>query len=321
MCCREVDAVEEANLGYKKAADLWSLGVLTACLFTGEAVIPRDEPAELSQDEVKDRVSGMVHRRTRPQWLKIPKRARRFILSLLVIDPDLRMTADQALEHSWYSKPPREAEALKAAVERINKDWKQRKINDEVTEALPGVVLKKPPVVKSRYKVLDASASPYFSLDRHLRPTMPSTRKRILEDLNESGAQFITVKDPVTTGRNIATLKGRGASNIKVVEGKDLFGMSIETRTTPQSAPDLEAVDQMSAAPVPLMGKEFEFGPISTNPYFRVRWMHEVPVRKRARKESDGNDRRIHDIAAKTLPRLSTAKALRDAVNEIRELA
>jgi serine/threonine protein kinase len=44
----EVGAVEETNVGYKKAADLWSLGILTATMLTGtmltgNLVVPPEE--------------------------------------------------------------------------------------------------------------------------------------------------------------------------------------------------------------------------------------------------------------------------------------
>ena len=48
---REVDNVERTSLGYTKAADLWSLGVLTASLLTGTLDIPHADLQQLSQGE------------------------------------------------------------------------------------------------------------------------------------------------------------------------------------------------------------------------------------------------------------------------------
>ena len=62
-------------------------------------------------------------------------RALRFVCKLLVIDPDERMTATDALEHSWFTKPAREAQALDEGLQRINRFWEKRKMpSEEVLE-------------------------------------------------------------------------------------------------------------------------------------------------------------------------------------------
>ena len=58
-------------------------------------------------------------------------RALRFVRKLLVKDPERRMTAAEALEHSWYTKPAREAQALDEGLQRINRFWEKRKITSE----------------------------------------------------------------------------------------------------------------------------------------------------------------------------------------------
>lgn len=230
-------------MGYKKAVDLWSLGILTASLFTGNVLIPRQELAELSQVEIAARFLGTDGQYVREQWEEIPPRALRFIRRLLVVDPEKRMTVDEALEHSWYSKPPREAEALIDAIERINRFWKPRTNSDEIdlVEALPGLVINTGPfqdlsAVKWRKKVPDTSSSPYFGLDRHLFQRTQPTRKRILDDLNESGTQFVTFKEPEMNLAATEAREWRGQeSRIILAEGPDLFGTSKRTGSLTQS--------------------------------------------------------------------------------------
>lgn len=69
------------------------------------------------------------------RWAQVPPRALRFIRKLLAADPEERMTAAQALKHSWYTKPAREAQALDEGLQRINRFWKRRSTpSDEVLE-------------------------------------------------------------------------------------------------------------------------------------------------------------------------------------------
>jgi hypothetical protein len=53
----------------------------------------------------------------------------------LVVNPDERMTAAEAVNDSWYTRPASEAEALADGIKRINRFWKQRDMpSDEVLE-------------------------------------------------------------------------------------------------------------------------------------------------------------------------------------------
>lgn len=71
----------------------------------------------------------------RHQWIQMPPRALTFVRKLLVRDPEQRMTAAQALDHSWYTKPAREAQALEDGLQRINRFWEKRTTpSDEVLE-------------------------------------------------------------------------------------------------------------------------------------------------------------------------------------------
>jgi serine/threonine protein kinase len=260
----EIEAAEETNVGYKKAADLWSLGILTSSLFTGNISTPRQELAELSQVEIAARFLGTDDQYAREQWEEIPPRALRFIRRLLVVDPEKRMTVDEALDHAWYSKPPREAAALIEAIERINRFWKPRRNNDDVdlVEALPGLVINtgpalESPTVKFRKKVPDTSLSPYFGLDRHLFQRTQSTRKRILDDLNESGTRFVTFKEPEMDPTTAEARKWRSqpASRIISVEGTDLFGTSKKTESITRSDPGFEECPNMlEASPADFSG-------------------------------------------------------------------
>lgn len=79
---------------YTSQCDLWSFGVIVFVLLNGHMPFTGDEAHMIS--EIK---SGEF--KTRHGYSKLSEDARSFISSLLVVQPKLRLTAEQALEHSW----------------------------------------------------------------------------------------------------------------------------------------------------------------------------------------------------------------------------
>lgn len=207
------------------AVDLWSLGVLTVFLFTGDSEIPYRQMRRMNPDRLE--IAGKDSDRANRRWDIIPAKALEFICKLLQISPKARMTAEEALEHSWFTKPAGEATALMESIEKINKFWLKRDSEEEILEGIRGVVIPSlvvpmKPAAKWRKKLPDVSSSPYFSLDRHLSPRQPSGRQRILEDLN--GSPFIRSQAPSV--HNISEMAGRRTS-IQPVQGSDIFGQSM----------------------------------------------------------------------------------------------
>jgi serine/threonine protein kinase len=83
---------------YSQKVDIWSLGVTMYILLTGlvpylfeDCITPLESISEavlnLSENEALDHVSPL---------------GREFLSSLLVIDPDQRISADDALKHEWF---------------------------------------------------------------------------------------------------------------------------------------------------------------------------------------------------------------------------
>ena len=191
------------------------------------------------------------------------------------------MTAAEAVDHSWYTKPASEAKALANGIKRINRFWKQRDVSsDEVLEVgchrnlsdetstnslsplqgLPGVGLSAPGSKDAhgpnfRRKIPDATSSPYFGLDRHLNQKAPSGRKRLLDDLNESGSPFVTSTALQQRKLEVSIGAHRGGSLSRVVsmDGTDLFGMSlVKTKmATEELEAEIEIIDLDHATPDP----------------------------------------------------------------------
>lgn len=103
------------------------------------------------------------------------------------------------------------------------------------------------PGPKFRRKIPDATSSPYFGLDRHLNQKAPSGRKRLLDDLNESGSPFVTAPalQHIEPAANTGAQMGKGLNRIASVDGMDLFGMSpLKIRAEScDSRGDIEIID------------------------------------------------------------------------------
>lgn len=119
---RHREVLRSSRGGYTKAVDLWSLGCVTAILLTGDSPF-RDptlnQPAHLPKDSDFERLERSI------EWHNIGPRARDFVRQLLLLDESKRMTAKQALCHSWFTNRAHKCE-FEALYRRSTKDWKPR---------------------------------------------------------------------------------------------------------------------------------------------------------------------------------------------------
>eukprot|EP00953_Heterococcus_sp_UTEX-ZZ885_P012677 7266-Heterococcus_DN1.PRE.2 len=89
-------APEVLNGSYTSACDLWSLGVLTYMLLTGKA--PFD-----GQDDYEVLEAVKAAQWSWPCAIAISSEAKDFVGKLLVLDTTVRMTAQQAMAHTWLA--------------------------------------------------------------------------------------------------------------------------------------------------------------------------------------------------------------------------
>ncbi|TAQ83849.1 hypothetical protein B7494_g7825 [Chlorociboria aeruginascens] len=184
----EISDHPKEEVSYTIAVDMWSFGIMTVFLLTGQHQIPRQSMLDMTEEQFNAHFPEADGQRIAEKWEKVSPRAQRFIRRLLVVDAECRMTADEAVNASWYRKPSGEATAMEDGYKRAIRFWRPREVGENIMEDIPSRV---EDVKKRRRKMPDASASPYFSLHRHLNPKSPSKRRRILADLKESGASFL----------------------------------------------------------------------------------------------------------------------------------
>ncbi|ORY87499.1 kinase-like domain-containing protein [Leucosporidium creatinivorum] len=81
--------------GYGFPADCWSLGVITFAMMGGRFPYRATIPTQIAEEA---RTTELYFPRT---WEGVSEEAKDFIRKLLVVDPDHRMTAAEALHHPW----------------------------------------------------------------------------------------------------------------------------------------------------------------------------------------------------------------------------
>jgi pheromone a factor receptor len=131
--------------GYSKAVDMWSIGVITAALLTGEVIFTdrghpnyNDKPFEVVITLAAKCDISIMDDKNDPSWKKVGDRPKNFIKRLLVLREEDRMTATQALAHPWFSNTCHAAE-FDALYKRTIKDWKPRPEDSSLVERLPEV--------------------------------------------------------------------------------------------------------------------------------------------------------------------------------------
>ncbi|KUJ19885.1 Pkinase-domain-containing protein, partial [Mollisia scopiformis] len=319
----EIEAVEAANAGYTATADLWSLGISTMMMLTGCNVIPREELTQESQQEIADRVLGLHTENQKERWPGLSHRASDFLRNLLTRDPEKRMTADQARKHPWFTEPAEEAKALKEGYQKIIRFWRKRDEYENVLEDLPGRNITSrsdtsTPGPRFRRKIPDASSSPYFGLERHLQQKVVSKRKNILEEVNNSGGRFLT-SDAHHKGPGVSMRTRRDKQvTFESVDGRDIFGTSSSAVRDELEDVDLDEVSLIPTTPIPRVEKGYGFNlsdaviPESPEAQSMTR-----PKRVRIASENE-EERSMYEAAAKTIPKYSSAKVLKDEVTKRR---
>jgi serine/threonine protein kinase len=293
-------------------------------------VAPRK--AQLSQAQIVERLFR-VDPDTSARWQELPPRALNFLHQLLELNPDKRLTATEALDHSWFKKPLAEAALLEERYEKVIRFWRKRDC-DDVIENLPSRVPASQgdqivtSASKSRRRIPDITLSPYFGLERHLQPKLASKRKIILDSLNESGSTFLVNEENHNkTGFANPTTQVRDLVSIETVKGIDLFGSFRSSNAVSQVESDLDEICLVPTAFMPHCERDFGFHTsdslkgLSSATEVRDVGVGEGRVgtgkRKRSRPESENAaDRNIRDRVADALPRYGTAKALKDAVEK-----
>lgn len=224
---------------------MWSMGIITLCLLTGDAFISFEELQTMNQSGITAKLATASG--DYPQWRHLNFHGKDFVKRLLVLEPLKRMMAKEAVNHDWFRKPARIALELDKLYERATVFWSQRSNYIGIIEDLPDVIgpedgqstKRDGSRSKSAGKRVPDAASPYFSLDRHLQPKgartrsiLHSKRKRILEELKEADSQFLA--NPTQLKNSLEITNTRRKTSFPLSRKKAAIGISQSTAPLPR---------------------------------------------------------------------------------------
>ncbi|TGO46114.1 hypothetical protein BCON_0344g00060 [Botryotinia convoluta] len=314
----------DISRGYTTAADMWSFGILTWSLLTGESSIPRGRLSQLEEIQAAKNFLSSDEKEVASKWSYLHQRARSFLRALLASDASQRMTAIQAVNHPWYKKPP-VSDAIEQAYERVTRFWKPRD-DDDILEYLPGYTVPTTEVTSSgrRKRLPDASSSPYFNLDRHLQSRSPhmAKRRRMLDDLKKTGGNFVGSESQQNEPRD--SLRSKNHIQVKSVTGIDLFGsstVSMNRQTGNSNRPGYERssskdnLSRLRASQKVIKDSQSHLASSKGAGDAHSTASNDVRVRK----ETNPANQEIHDTASQRVSKFCSAKAFKDEINIVRK--
>ncbi|KAF7955309.1 uncharacterized protein EAE97_000568 [Botrytis byssoidea] len=314
----------DVSRGYTTAADMWSFGILTWSLLTGESSIPRGRLSQLEEIQAAKNFLSSDEEEVANKWSYLHRRARSFLRDLLASDASQRMTAVQAVNHPWYKKPP-VSNAIEQAYERVTRFWKPRD-DDDILEYLPGYTVPTTEVTSSglRKRLPDTSLSPYFNLDRHLQSRSPhmAKRRRILDDLKETGGTFVDSESQQKGPRDGPRSKNH--IQVKSVTEIDLFrsstsSMDRQTRNSNrpnyETSPSKDNLNRLRPVKKMIQGPQSHLASSNRASDAHSNASNDVRVRR----ETNPANQEIYDTASQLVSKFCPAKAFKEEINIVRK--
>ncbi|KAK3074425.1 hypothetical protein LTR53_003156 [Teratosphaeriaceae sp. CCFEE 6253] len=150
--------------GYSKAIDVWSVGCVAGILLTAQPMPFETPTAANAQARGSARPWDLTFMDTSEFWRAVEATAKSFIRGCLDVDEDARLTADQALNHEWFTNK-HYATDLEAAYQRSIQDWRPRATEGNLVEFIDTSDL--------TYDTKHPSATTSHHFPAHDRHTMP----------------------------------------------------------------------------------------------------------------------------------------------------
>jgi serine/threonine protein kinase len=183
-----------AEAGYTKAIDMWSLGSITASVLAGEVIFTNRAHSQYESNPRFVIVSlaaqcdlSVLDNEHHPTWSEVDPPAKDFIKRLLVLDENARMTATQALAHSWFANDCY-GDDLEDLYARSVRDWHPRPADSQLVAriskglpdlsavGLPGHVMSEDSVSRffhSEEQRMTQNIMQTFSASQHWRADTP----------------------------------------------------------------------------------------------------------------------------------------------------
>ncbi|OAL22538.1 hypothetical protein AYO22_07096 [Fonsecaea multimorphosa] len=123
--------VERERPGYTRAVDMWAVGCVSVVLLTGGLAFC--DPLTSTYSERLARECNLQFLRQSKEWQAVRQRPREFVEQLLLLDEDARMTAEEALAHSWFTNESHKND-FEDLYQRTIRHWQPRTPKSQVVE-------------------------------------------------------------------------------------------------------------------------------------------------------------------------------------------
>ena len=122
---------EPEKPGYTRAVDMWAVGCVTVVLLTGGLAFCDPVTHNYSEKLAKD--CNLEFLRRSKEWKVVRQRPAEFVEKLLVLDEDRRLSAEEALQHSWFYNEVHKND-FEELYQRTIKHWRPRIPKSNVVE-------------------------------------------------------------------------------------------------------------------------------------------------------------------------------------------
>ncbi|KAK5052160.1 hypothetical protein LTR84_002964 [Exophiala bonariae] len=232
---------------YTRAVDMWALGCVAVVLLTGGLAFCDPVTNHYSEKLAKD--CDLAHLQASSEWQHLRDRPRSFVENLLVIDENARMTADEGLNHCWFSNEAHKAD-FEDLYQRTIKTWRSKPPKDPVVEFLDSGLIQQLPCSQNYLEKVNKKflrRSGHTPIEEPFKPfprtmhTALSPRRRPNDKLSDEIRQAIDTKWPPVS--ESAVVLEKRTNNVS--EGRQSPWFRIEStrrlrRTTASPAPGKE---------------------------------------------------------------------------------
>ncbi len=106
------------------ATDMWSIGIITTLLLTGESVFENSKNKDASSAAVLDAAAecDLAKMDIHSNWQTVSNIGKTFVRSLLILDEKARLKVEQALQHGWFTNGERK-ETIQKEYEEAIRGW------------------------------------------------------------------------------------------------------------------------------------------------------------------------------------------------------